>query len=75
MDFLDVLYNLPIDGQVSGLGRSRHREFAEASGQMSKEAFTEFLGLTLGRAAACNDGAIVFACWDWVKASWIWLHD
>jgi ParB-like chromosome segregation protein Spo0J len=61
MGFLDVPYNVPIHRHVSGLGRIRHREFAEASGEMSKEAFTEFLRLSLSRAAAvCKDGAIVF---------------
>src|SRR5665213_3262543 len=66
MVFTDPPYNVPIDGHVSGLGRIHHREFAEASGEMSKEAFTEFLRVTLKRAAAvCKDGAIAFVCMDW----------
>ena len=33
---------------------------------MSREAFTEFLTITLSNAASvCKDGAIVFACMDW----------
>lgn len=51
------------------LGRSgsiRHREFAEASGEMSREAFTAFLTKTLGNAAdQMTDGAIAFVCMDW----------
>lgn len=66
MVFTDPPYNVPIDGHVSGLGRIHHREFAEASGEMSKAGFTEFLRRTLNRAAAvCKDGAIVFVCMDW----------
>lgn len=37
MLFTDPPYNVPIDGHVSGLGRHKHREFAEASGEMSKD--------------------------------------
>jgi len=64
--FTDPPYNVPIDGHVSGLGATKHREFAFASGEMSKDAFTEFLTITLGHAAgACKDGAIAFVCMDW----------
>jgi len=64
--FTDPPYNVPIDGHVSGLGATRHREFAFAAGEMSKEAFTAFLTTTLGHAAAtCRDGAIAFVCIDW----------
>ena len=66
MVFTDPPYNVPIDGHVSGLGKTAHREFAFASGEMSKEAFTAFLTTTLGHAAAaCRDGAIAFVCMDW----------
>jgi DNA modification methylase len=64
--FTDPPYNVPIDGHVCGLGRIRHREFAMGAGEMSREAFTGFLQLTLGHAAAwCRDGAIAFVCMDW----------
>jgi DNA modification methylase len=64
--FTDPPYNVPIDGHVCGLGRIRHREFAMGAGEMSREAFTTFLQLTLGHAAAfCRDGAIAFVCMDW----------
>jgi DNA modification methylase len=57
---------VPIDGHVSGLGKTKHREFAFAAGEMSREAFTAFLKTTLGHAAAaCRDGAIAFVCMDW----------
>lgn len=64
--FTDPPYNVPIDGHVCGLGRVRHRDFAMAAGEMSDSAFTEFLAVTLGHAAArCRDGAIAFVCMDW----------
>jgi DNA modification methylase len=40
----DPPYNVIIDGHASGLGKVHHREFAMASGEMSAEEFTEFLG-------------------------------
>ena len=64
--FTDPPYNVVIDGNVTGLGRTKHREFAMASGEMSKAAFIEFLTQSLGAAAAvCRDGAIAFVCMDW----------
>jgi hypothetical protein len=66
MIFTDPPYNCPISGHVSGLGRTKHREFAMASGEMSEEAFTRFLESCLGAAAAhCKNGAIAFVCMDW----------
>jgi DNA modification methylase len=64
--FTDPPYNVPIDGHVCGLGRIRHREFAMGVGEMSPDAFTDFLRQTLGHAAAhARDGAIAFVCMDW----------
>jgi DNA modification methylase len=64
--FTDPPYNVAIDGHVTGLGRIRHREFAMGVGEMSAEAFTSFLRLTLGNAAAlARNGAIAFVCMDW----------
>jgi ParB-like chromosome segregation protein Spo0J len=39
----DPPYNVAIDGHATGLGKTRHREFAMASGEMSTPEFTEFL--------------------------------
>ena len=64
--FTDPPYNVPIDGNVCGLGGVKHREFAFASGEMSRAEFTTFLTTTLGAAASvCKDGAIAFVCMDW----------
>ncbi len=66
MIFVDPPYNVPIAGHVSGLGAVKHREFAMASGEMSKVAFTEFLrGSFRNLAAFSSDGAIHFVCMDW----------
>lgn len=64
--FTDPPYNVAIDGNVCGLGSVRHREFAFASGEMSKAQFTAFLAETLGNIArVMRDGAIAFVCMDW----------
>lgn len=66
MVFTDPPYNVPVDGHVSGLGTTAHREFAQASGEMSSVEFTRFLASFLTSAAAtCIDGAILFCCMDW----------
>jgi len=43
MVFTDPPYNVAIEGHVSGLGKVRHREFAMASGEMTRDEFTAFL--------------------------------
>jgi DNA modification methylase len=64
--FTDPPYNVPIQGHVSGLGRHQHREFAFASGEMSKEAFTSFLRASFTQMANYSrEGAIHFICMDW----------
>ena len=64
--FTDPPYNVAIDGNVTGLGRIRHREFAHASGEMDAASFTAFLRESLGAAALClRDGAIAYVCMDW----------
>jgi DNA modification methylase len=66
MVFTDPPYNLRIPGHVSGLGRKRHGNFAEASGEMSVVEFTAFLRVSLeAMEQACRNGAIVYTCMDW----------
>ena len=45
----DPPYNVKIDGHVSGKGKTSHREFAMASGEMSEDKFTDFLQQTFQR--------------------------
>ena len=66
MSFCDPPYNVEIEGNVSGLGKVRHKEFIMASGEMSTSEFTEFLRSSLEQTAAYSrDGSIHFMCMDW----------
>jgi len=63
--FIDPPYNVPIQGHVSGLGKTRHREFPLASGEMTPVQFTSFLEEALNSVASVAvDGAILFVCMD-----------
>ncbi|NNE79749.1 MAG: site-specific DNA-methyltransferase, partial [Silicimonas sp.] len=64
--FTDPPYNVPIQGHVSGKGQVQHREFVQASGEMTEDEFASFLtrALSLG-AQHSRDGAVWFACIDW----------
>ena len=66
MVFTDPPYNVRIGGHVSGLGKVCHREFAEASGEMSEAEFTGFLaGAFQLLAGHSRDGAVHYVCCDW----------
>lgn len=66
MVFTDAPYNVPIGGHVSGSGKIRHPEFAMASGEMSREAYTDFLKTVFRHLADFSiDGSIHFQCIDW----------
>jgi DNA modification methylase len=66
MVFTDPPYNVAIEGNVSGLGKIRHREFAMASGEMSCDQFTAFLSSAFANLVAHSlDGSIHFVCMDW----------
>ncbi|WP_119461087.1 DNA methyltransferase [Rhodospirillaceae bacterium SYSU D60014] len=66
MAFLDPPYNVPIDGHATGLGRTRHREFMMASGEMSEAEFTLFLVRVLRNIAGhSRRGAVLDICMDW----------
>lgn len=64
--FTDPPYNVAIAGNVSGNGRTTHREFAMASGEMGKGAFTDFLTRSLTLAGEhSGQGTLAFVCMDW----------
>lgn len=66
MVFSDPPYNVPIDGHVSGLGKHRHREFAEASGEMTAAEFTAFLRTIFRNCVRfAANGSIHYHCMDW----------
>lgn len=63
--FLDPPFNMRI-ARVVGRGKAKHAEFAMASGEMTAEDFTRFLGVTLNAAASVSrQGAVHFVCIDW----------
>jgi DNA modification methylase len=65
MAFLDPPYNVRIGGVV-GRGRTKHSEFAMASGEMSSADYLRFLGMTLDAAGSVSrDGALHYVCTDW----------
>ncbi|MEZ5656108.1 MAG: DNA methyltransferase [Sphingobium sp.] len=66
MVFADVPYNVAVNGHVSGLGKHQHREFAMASGEMSREEFITFLTRAFEQLAAFSvDGSLHYICIDW----------
>ena len=65
MAFLDPPYNVKI-ASVVGRGRTKHNEFAMASGEMSRQEFVGFLSESLGNAARrSRAGALHYVCMDW----------
>ncbi|WP_024577608.1 MULTISPECIES: DNA modification methylase [unclassified Afipia] len=68
--FTDPPYNVKIDGFVSGLGKTRHREFSMGVGEMSREQFVAFLSATVAAIKpVLADGAILYLCMDWRHGS------
>ena len=66
MVFTDPPYNVKINGNVSGLGKTRHREFAMASGEMTPKEFTAFLLRAITAILpSLENGGILFVCMDW----------
>ena len=65
MAFLDPPHSVRIGGVV-GRGKTKHSEFAMASGEMSSADYVRFLGITLNAAASVSrDGALHYVCTDW----------
>ena len=64
--FIDPPYNVAIDGNVSGKGSVRHREFAMASGEMNEAEYMSFLTTTLRLLARYSTAdSVHFICMDW----------
>jgi DNA modification methylase len=64
--FTDAPYNVRINGHAVGKGRKTHREFAMASGEMSRAEFEEFLRSVLQVTQPHTQPAAVhFMCMDW----------
>ncbi len=66
MMLTDPPYNVPIRGHAVGRGKTRHREFAMAAGEMSEEAYTAFLASFIRHAIAFSaNGSIHYLFIDW----------
>lgn len=64
--FTDPPYNVPIAGHVCGLGRTRHREFAMAVGEMSAAEFSAFVRTVAANLVAHSEsGSLHYVCMDW----------
>jgi DNA modification methylase len=61
-----VFADPPYNGHVGGSGKTKHREFAMASGEMTDGEFTAFLTKALRNLADHSlDGSIHYICMDW----------
>lgn len=66
MVLTDAPYNVKIQGNVGGLGKHKHREFVQASGELSEAEFKEFLTTSIATLADfCRDGALLYMFMDW----------
>lgn len=66
MCITDPPYNVPINGHVCGSGKTKHKEFIMASGEMNSGQFTDFLATSCAHIASyCQEGAIVYCFMDW----------
>ena len=62
----DPPYNVPIDGHVCGNGKIKHREFVQASGEMSDAQFLAFLESFMKQCVAYSvDGSLHYIFMDW----------
>jgi hypothetical protein len=65
MAFLDVPYNVRVR-DIGGRGRTKHREFAMASGEKTRPEYVDFLVKGFGNSSRVSrDGAVHFVCCDW----------
>jgi hypothetical protein len=66
MVFTDPPYNVKVQGHIGGSGKTKHKEFAMASGEMTVQEFTDFLNRAFRNLTSYSEeGAIHFICMDW----------
>ena len=62
----DPPYNVPIAGNVSGLGKKTHDEFVMASGELDEIQWQQFLDTLLALlVSVVASGAVLFVFMDW----------
>lgn len=65
MAFLDPPYNVAVSSIV-GRGKTKHPEFAEASGEQSSAEFQSFLAVCLSNTVRVSkNGSLHYVCMDW----------
>jgi|ERR1700722_6817379 hypothetical protein len=63
--FTDPPYNVRINGHASGKGKTAHREFPMAAGEMTEVEFTDFLHQMLAHLGTnCREGGLIYSCMD-----------
>ena len=61
--FSDPPWNVQIEGNVSELGKKRHRDFAMACGELTESEFTHFLVLPMALFARHSaEGSVHLVC-------------
>lgn len=64
--FTDPPYNVKIQGNAAGHGKTTYREFDMAVGEMSEAEFTDFLATAMTHARShIVLGGLVYVCMDW----------
>lgn len=66
MIITDPPYNVRVNGHITGRGKVRHKEFAQASGEMSEAEFEAFLRQVMGLLSRFSrDGSLHYLFMDW----------
>ena len=66
MSISDVPYNCKIAGHVSGLGKIKHADFVQASGELDRDQFTAFLQQAFTELARNSvSGSLHYTFIDW----------
>lgn len=64
--FTDCPWNIPIEGFVSGLGKTKHKDFKMAAGELSPEQFAQFCDCFHQICADhLKEDAPFYSCIDW----------
>ncbi len=63
--FCDSPYNVKIEGNVSGLGKNKHKDFEMGCGEMNRKEFISFLKTVFDQLVKFSkDGSIHYHCMD-----------
>lgn len=66
MVFTDPPWNVPVQGHIGGLGKRKHREFIQASGEMSDAEFRVFVRDAYALMVRFSvDGSLHYVACDW----------